>query len=57
MVGGSALLSRQHLSMDIRNHHVGIRNHHLGIRDHYLGICDDHVGIDCQLGLKMLVSS
>ena len=54
----SAVLSLQHISMDVRNHRLGIRNprlsicnFHSGIRNHRLGIRDRHVGIDHQLGL------
>ena len=42
---GRTFLSRQHLSMDIRNHRLGIRNFCLSIRNFRLSICNFHSGI------------
>jgi hypothetical protein len=38
---GSTFLSRQHVSMHIRNHRLGIRNHRVGI-DRELGLKGGH---------------
>ena len=59
VLAGSALLPRQCISMDIRDHcvgicnnRVGVRNHCASVRDYRVGARNDHVGIDCQFCLK-----
>ena len=49
---GSAVMSRQHVPMHIRNRRLGLRDHRLGFRNHRLCIRNRHIGVDCQLGLK-----